>query len=131
MKKEWIMTDDGDTPQWVKQLDSTTFTVVEVEAILDEIYIKKNKINVAEFTIEEIENFISSYYGSLSEFKFLIKDMQEQNQLIAECVAEQITPFSSDSYHRLSANDVIQVLSEEYGIDWPNSEDWISNNFSE
>lgn len=121
LEKEWIMTDDGDCPQWVKQINETTFSVVIVDSYDGEgFFAVENTIDVSDYTRDEIEDTICPFfYRSLEELGEGC-DQTEQNQIIAECLAE-IELIEGGRYEPIQLEDVVEEMESRYGIVW---DDW-------
>ena len=86
MEKDWIIT-DADRQQYGRKISENVYEFKEynqLENDWDEI-----KIDLTDYTLEEIESMISPYYQSIQQVKQLYED--NSNWIIAECIFEQET----------------------------------------
>lgn len=121
---EWILTDDGMVPQWVKKMNISTFMVVEVVPIFESFFIKENVINVNDYKVNEIIDELKPFgYNSLSEVEKIYGE--SKYQIISECIAENRTPSTSDTdYECSNPNSLKEKLKLEYNIIWSIGDDW-------
>lgn len=103
-------------PQWVKKMNETTYMVVEIDPIFGTYHIKENEIDVEHYTEEEILDELKPFgYKSMKEVEEIYSDMK--NQIIAECMAENRTPITSDmEYPCKTPKETKEKLMTEYGI---------------
>ena len=89
MKTDWICT-DPDNEQYGKQISERVFEFKELATNEDEYdfgeYIEL-KINLDDYTQEEVEEYISAYYTDLNEIFNIYGE--EADWIIAECIFEQ------------------------------------------
>lgn len=79
----WLQTDDA---QWICKIDSTTWKLIEIIEVMEKYNLKQVIIDFNDYTDEEIEDILRSYYEP-SEFHNL------SEQVVAECIGESIPDF--------------------------------------
>lgn len=89
MTKDWICT-DIDNQQYGKQLSRSIFLFKEKSRDLDEYDEGEDielLINLDDYSKEEIDDYISSYYEDIHELEAMYGT--DSNWIIAECIFEQ------------------------------------------
>ncbi|AAK79135.1 hypothetical protein BJV85_002836 [Clostridium acetobutylicum] len=108
-RKEWIQTDDF---QFVKEVSKGIFKIINI-AEINEIYaISYHSIDLNNYTKEELENAVNTYYKSLEDLYAEYKE--SSNQIIAEILSEQET-FSKRKLLG-SLDEVKKWILENYKI---------------
>lgn len=122
-KNGWICTDD-DYMQYCKKIGKNKFKFVEKvwldlcrddEGYPDKAYtVKSALIDLNDYTKDDIKTYITGYYHSLDELKEMYGN--DSNQIIAECIFEQMNDGSSTVYGKMTdeeANQFIQIITEK------------------
>ncbi|QST02251.1 hypothetical protein IMZ31_22620 (plasmid) [Pontibacillus sp. ALD_SL1] len=121
MENEWILTDDGTVPQWVKKETEKEFDVLEIVPFYGDeeeasYTIKSIYVDLSDYSDEEILNEIKPFgYESKEEVHETYKE--EANRILAECIAENMTEEDRDNF---SEHEVKEFMKKNYGItvDW-------------
>lgn len=92
MTGKWIQTDNSETSyQFVKKNSDKNFEFIEAVEIGEEGIVRKGIIDLEDYSKDEIEKYISSYYKNLDSLQNSYKNnISVINQIIAECIFEQI-----------------------------------------
>lgn len=95
--KEWIRTDDN---QWVYQISDNVFKLMEIrESIVDNKFLLVSTfVDISDYSEEELQVELSGYYDSLDELKEKYPDINDQKQIAAECIFEQMWNNLNSSY---------------------------------
>ena len=86
MEKDWIIT-DADRQQYGRKISENVYEFKEYNQLENEW--NQMKVNLTEYTLEEIESIISPYYKSIQQVKELYDN--NSNWILAECIFEQET----------------------------------------
>lgn len=93
--KEWIRTDDN---QWVYQISTNVFKLMEIRDFENRIMLVDTIIDLTDYTEEDLQSELSAYYDSLDQLKELYPDPNDQRQIAAECIFEQMWSELNVSY---------------------------------
>lgn len=87
--KEWTRTDDN---QWVYQITDNIFKLMEVrENISDDRFLVVDTIiDITDYDEDDLQSELCPYYDSLEEVKEKYPNPNDQKQIAAECIFEQM-----------------------------------------
>lgn len=114
LPRGWIRTDDL---QWRRKVKTRVYDLIEVREEPDSYTVAFDRIDLDEFTEEEIYRYISGYYDSVEEIK--TQYGKDANGIIAECIFEQMTgveigscfgPYENEDEAEEKALEVIKSL---------------------
>lgn len=100
--ESWIKTDDL---QYVKRTGENTFDLVEARYLMDDIYwICYGSQNVSDYfkhgkITKEGFALLSSYYQDLDFFQESYPKVEDQKQVLAECLFEDTVPSELEDYY--------------------------------
>lgn len=107
-KTEWYCT-DSDSLQYCNDLGDRRYEFVEVvcldftesnkESENGKYTVKSAYIDLNDYSLEDVEEAVSPYYGSLDELVYdnTYSD-EERDELVAECIFEELTDGSATTY---------------------------------
>ena len=90
---KWLCTDD-DSSQYVMRIKPHVYRLTEVREARDNddnpfFFIVSDVIDLETYNVDEVEEVIQPYYDNgLKELKDTIRDEEEREQIIAECLFE-------------------------------------------
>lgn len=114
---EWFCT-DGDCMQYCRDNGNSTYDFVEIvwldtvegdKGYPDKEYtVKSAYIDLSDYTDDEKEIAASSYYDSLESLYSIYGD--ESEQIIAECIFEEMTEGSATTYGMMTKEEAEQFV---------------------
>ena len=107
---EWICIDGL---QWRKQINATTFHLVEIREYPDGYICVSGIIDINDYDDNEKESIITSYYSSVEEFKTSYP-AEEINGILAECIFEQTHEMELTCFGLFETEDDAEKYALEY-----------------
>lgn len=108
--KEWIKSDDN---QWIYQISDNVFKLIELrESVVKDMWVIGTAvIDISDYTEEELQDELSGYYDSLDDVKSLYPDCNDQRQIAAECIFENMF-LDLDVWHFSSYEEADNFLKD-------------------
>lgn len=109
----WICT-DSDCSQYCRKLRKRKYQFVEILSFgyveSDTMYtVKSAFIDLNDYTKEEVEKIISSYYGSLEALYNYYSD-EDAEEIIAECIFEEMNDGSETTHGMMTRNEAEKFI---------------------
>ncbi|KJD43999.1 hypothetical protein [Paenibacillus terrae] len=123
-KLVWIKTDDF---QFVRKDSDTCFTVIDISVLdEDDYFLRYVHVDIEALSIDEILSTIQTYGWDFTNGKLVVIgtttpacNADIQNQLIAECIAEQTLPIDADDTARFNSLRELNTYLISHGIQQP------------
>lgn len=107
---KWVRTDDT---QWRKQINETTFHLVEVREFPDGYIYVSGIIDLDDYSDAEKSSVITGYYPSMEDFEESYPK-EEINGILAECIFEQTPEIELTCFGPLDTEEKAEAEALNY-----------------
>lgn len=110
VKLDWLNTDDN---QRMLIVSDNEFVAINIEEFKGRFVLAKQEINVDEYTPEELEKYVGSYYKDLEEVKSIYNS--DWKLIVAEIISE--VDFIGEPKEIFNSLDELGIYLAELGIE--------------
>lgn len=100
---------DPDCSQYVMEISFTSYLFIEYVELSDEFAVRFSRIDLTDYSVEEILDYCKSYYCSLESIVSAYR-FKDSFRIIAECIFEQLDFSETDNAEFATEKDAIEFI---------------------